>query len=84
MGKPFQALELDEMPGGHALRVELAYKLGGRTSLPAVFVDGEFVGGCNDGGLGGVVKLHKKGELKPLVEKALAKHPGWAPVNHHH
>ena len=55
---------------GYALRYELA-KMTGRTSVPAVFVGGEFVGGCNDGGLGGVMTLESQGKLKgmrrPLV-----------------
>ena len=42
----------------------------GRTSVPAVFVGGEFVGGCNDGGLGGVVPLEQRGQLRPLLQKA--------------
>ena len=55
---------------GYALRYELS-KMTGRTSVPAVFVGGEFVGGCNDGGLGGVMTLESQGKLKgmcrPLV-----------------
>jgi glutaredoxin 3 len=39
----------------------------GRTSLPAVFINGEYVGGCNDGGLGGVSKLDRQGFLKQLI-----------------
>lgn len=39
----------------------------GRSSLPAVFINGEYVGGCNDGGLGGVSMLDKQGLLKQMV-----------------
>ena len=52
-----------------ATRAELADKTG-RTSMPAVFAGGEFVGGCNDGGLGGVVPLEQRGQLRPLLQKA--------------
>ena len=30
--------------------------------MPAVFAGGEFIGGCNDGGMGGVVTLDKQGK----------------------
>ena len=39
----------------------------GRTSVPAVFINGVYVGGCNDGGLGGVSRLDKQGLLKQLI-----------------
>jgi glutaredoxin 3 len=39
----------------------------GRTSLPAVFINKRYVGGCNDGGLGGVCTLDNKGLLKTLL-----------------
>lgn len=62
-------VELNEVEEGYALRAELAQKIG-RTSVPAVFVKGEFVGGCNDGGMGGVLTLDRSGELKPMLQKA--------------
>ena len=40
----------------------------GRTSVPAVWIGGSFVGGCNDGPMGGIVKLASSGELKGLLE----------------
>lgn len=57
------------MPDGYPLRAELAEKTG-RTSVPALYVGGNFVGGCNDGGMGGVLTLDKSGELKPLLVEA--------------
>ena len=57
------------MPGGYPLRAELAEKTG-RTSVPALYVGGNFVGGCNDGGMGGVLTLDKSGELKTLLVEA--------------
>jgi len=62
-------VELNEVTDGYALRAELAAETG-RTSVPALFVDGQFVGGCNDGGLGGVLTLDKAGTLKPLLAGA--------------
>eukprot|EP00668_Euglena_longa_P041385 GGOE01054469.1.p2 GENE.GGOE01054469.1~~GGOE01054469.1.p2 ORF type:complete len:196 (-),score=38.38 GGOE01054469.1:515-1045(-) len=38
-----------------------------RTSVPQVFVRGVFVGGCHDGGLGGVVPLLKDGRLQAML-----------------
>ena len=42
----------------------------GKGSAPSVWIHGEFVGGCNDGGLGGVVPLEQRGQLRPLLQKA--------------
>ena len=65
-------VELNEVPDGYPLRAELA-ELTGRTSVPAVFIGGTFVGGCNDGGLGGVITLQKDGRLQPMLVEAGAK-----------
>lgn len=43
-------VEVNEVEGGYPLRAELAAREG-RTSVPALYVGGTFVGGCNDGGL---------------------------------
>ena len=66
---------------GYALRAELG-KMTGRTSVPAIFVGGEFAGGCNDGGLGGIMSLESQGKLKgmrrQLVHMGRLRHPlGW-------
>ena len=50
---------------GYALRAELG-KMTGRTSVPAIFVGGEFAGGCNDGGLGGIMSLDSQGKLQGM------------------
>lgn len=68
MGANYKAVELDAVPGGFAYRAELAQRTG-RTSVPAVFIGGEFAGGCNDGGLGGVVALDNQGKLRPMLSK---------------
>ena len=69
MGAMYTCVELDEVEGGMATRAELANKVG-RTSMPAVFAGGEYIGGANDGGMGGVLTLNKAGSLKPLLQKA--------------
>ena len=66
----YTCLELDEEEDGMALKAELGSITGGRTSVPAVFVGGKFVGGCNDGGLGGVVPLHESQELEKMLMEA--------------
>jgi len=38
--------------------------------VPALYVGGSYVGGCNDGGLGGVMTLDRKGTLKPMLADA--------------
>ncbi|GHP04091.1 hypothetical protein PPROV_000284500 [Pycnococcus provasolii] len=55
-------------PDGMAIRAELAGKIG-RTSVPAIFVAGEFIGGCNDGGAGGLMPLSRSGDLDKFLEK---------------
>ena len=62
-------VELNEVPDGYALRAELAERTG-RTSVPALFVGGSFLGGCNDGGMGGVMTLDKAGRLSSLLTEA--------------
>ena len=69
MGAVYTIVEVDVDEGGMAKKAELGGIIG-RTSLPAVFAGGNFLGGCNDGGLGGIATLHKKGELAPLLIKS--------------
>ena len=68
-GAKYTVVELNEVDGGYPLRAELAEREG-RTSVPALFVGGQFVGGCNDGGMGGVMTLDRAGTLKPMLQKA--------------
>mmetsp|Transcript_9578 Transcript_9578/g.19281 ORF Transcript_9578/g.19281 Transcript_9578/m.19281 type:complete len:97 (-) Transcript_9578:135-425(-) len=49
-------------------RKELAAKCGS-TSVPKVFVKGNFIGGCNDGGMGGTLPLLQNGKIKELMGK---------------
>jgi len=52
---------------GKGLRAEMA-EVFGRTSVPAIWIGGAFVGGCNDGPMGGLMKLEEKGELDALLQ----------------
>jgi glutaredoxin 3 len=67
MGASYTVVELDTDPDGKAIRAEMG-DLVGRTSVPAIWIGGTFVGGCNDGPMGGVLKLDERGELKGLLE----------------
>ena len=69
-GANYKVLELDSMgKEGYALRAELAERTD-RTSVPAIWIGGEFIGGCNDGPMGGVVTLQRNGQLQQLLGKA--------------
>ena len=50
-------------------RAQLTKRTGSRT-VPQVFVGGEFVGGCHDGGLGGTVPLLRMGLLQAMAARA--------------
>jgi len=63
----YTVIEVDEVVDGKAIRAEMA-ELFGRTSVPAIWIGGRFVGGCNDGPMGGIMKLEEKGELDVLLE----------------
>ena len=63
----YTVVELDTDPDGKAIRAEMADFIG-RTSVPAIWIGGQFVGGCNDGPMGGIVKLNESGELNGLLQ----------------
>jgi glutaredoxin 3 len=65
--KTYTVLELDTDAQGKAIRAELA-NIVGRTSMPAIWIGGTFVGGCNDGP--GVATLAKSGKLEGLLKSA--------------
>ena len=66
MGTVFTEIDFDEEEDGMAMKAELA-GITGQTSVPQVFVGGQFIGGCNDGGMGGVVPLKKSGKLEEML-----------------
>ena len=55
------------MSDGKALRSELG-QLVGRTSVPAIWINGEFIGGCNDGP--GLMTLDKQNKLDAMLKQA--------------
>jgi glutaredoxin 3 len=65
----YTVVELDKDPDGKAIRAELGNRIG-RTSVPAIWIDGQFVGGCNDGPMGGIVKLNDQGKLDGMLRSA--------------
>ncbi len=67
-GARYTVIELNEVAGGYATRAELAERTG-RTSVPAIFVGGQFIGGCNDGGMGGIMTLDREGKLDRLLKE---------------
>jgi len=66
----YKVLELDVMEDGNAYRAEMAGIIG-RTSVPAIWIKGEFIGGCNDGGSdgGGLTQLANSGKLDILLRE---------------
>ena len=66
MGAVYTVHDFDEDEEGMAMKAELI-KITEQTSVPQVFVGGQFVGGCNDGGMGGVLPLKKSGKLEELL-----------------
>lgn len=70
-GARFTALEINTMENGKAIKAELA-KRTGRTSVPQIWVKGEFIGGCNDGPKPGygVASLAASGALVPMLKAA--------------
>ena len=67
---PYTSIELDELPGneGNEIRAELG-RLTKRTSVPSIFIGGEYIGGCNDG-RPGLLPLAREDKLKNMLEKA--------------
>jgi glutaredoxin 3 len=63
----FFILQIDEVDQGKAIRYELSQKTG-RTSVPQIWINGQYIGGCNDGP--GLLTLHKEGKLVPMLKAA--------------
>ncbi|KAG7368965.1 dithiol-glutaredoxin protein [Nitzschia inconspicua] len=68
LGAKYTVIELDTDPDGKAIRAEMADFVG-RTSVPAIWIAGQFVGGCNDGPMGGLVKLNDSGKLDGMLRE---------------
>ena len=65
----YTVVELDQDPDGKAIRAVLGEQVG-RTSVPAIWIEGAFVGGCNDGPMGGLLRLDEEGKLDGLLKAA--------------
>lgn len=65
---PYEAIELDLLPGneGNEIRAELG-RMTKRTSVPSIFIGGEYIGGCNDGNPG-LLPLARENDGKRLNE----------------
>lgn len=61
IGKPFETINVLENPEIRQRMEEFS----NWPTFPQVFINGEFVGGCDI-----VTEMHERGELVPLVEKA--------------
>jgi glutaredoxin-related protein len=57
------------MDDGKAIRAEMGDLLG-RTSVPAIWISGEFIGGCNDGPMGGINTLNASNKLDGMLKAA--------------
>jgi glutaredoxin 3 len=66
LGTKYTVVELDQVEDGKAIRAVMG-EVVGRTSVPAIWIGGTFIGGCNDGPMGGVVALNESGQLKDLL-----------------
>mmetsp|Transcript_45361 Transcript_45361/g.142239 ORF Transcript_45361/g.142239 Transcript_45361/m.142239 type:complete len:124 (-) Transcript_45361:210-581(-) len=69
MGADYKIVELDEVKGGSGMQREMSSIIG-RSSVPAVFVGGKYIGGANDGGMGGVLPLARAGKLQKMLKEA--------------
>ena len=67
-GVDYEAFELDEDELGAGMRARLGQRTG-RTSVPSIWIGGEYVGGLNDGSPG-LVPLDKAGELDERLRAA--------------
>jgi glutaredoxin len=70
IGAQYKVVELNEpWKDGNMLRAALGRRVG-RTSVPAVFIGGNYIGGCDDGPspeCPGLMKLAIQGKLRPLL-----------------
>lgn len=77
-GVDIEVYECDLEADGYAVRAELGRRTG-RTSMPSTWLGSDvLLGGCNDGGMGGVVTLHSDGKLNDLlVQRGAVEGPPW-------
>ncbi|BGP55871.1 hypothetical protein JCM8202_002296 [Rhodotorula sphaerocarpa] len=63
LDEKYDVYELDQMDEGSDWQAYLGDKTGQRT-VPSIFIDGEFIGGCSE-----LEGKHRSGELKKLLSK---------------
>jgi glutaredoxin 3 len=65
----YVSMELEELPDneGNEIRAMLGRKTR-RTSVPSIFINGKYIGGCNDGP--GLLPLAESGELEKMLASA--------------
>ena len=54
-----------DAPRGSEKRAEAAQRAGGKTTVPQIFIDGAYIGGCDD-----LLALERAGRLDPLLKAA--------------
>jgi len=70
LGASYTEVQLDKDKDGTEIRAALQKKTG-RSSVPSIWIKGQFVGGMNDGGpAGGLGGLVKGDMLVPMLQKA--------------
>lgn len=72
-GAKYTAVELDKEEDGKAIRAVMGDMLG-RTSVPAIWIKGTFIGGCNDGPpeFNGLNTLNSNNKLDGMLKEAKA------------
>lgn len=70
-GAKYKVIELDKESDGKAVRAEMGTMLG-RTSVPAIWINGVFIGGCNDGPseYNGINNLNSQNKLDGMLKSA--------------
>mmetsp|Transcript_6947 Transcript_6947/g.11452 ORF Transcript_6947/g.11452 Transcript_6947/m.11452 type:complete len:94 (-) Transcript_6947:339-620(-) len=70
VGANYRYVPLESLQNSVAIRAQLAERTG-RTSLPSIWLNNRFIGGCYDGPVGGVASM-KRQELNTLLQEANA------------
>jgi glutaredoxin 3 len=54
-----------DAPRGSPARAEAAQRAGGRSTVPQIFIDGAYIGGCDE-----LLAMERAGRLDPLLQAA--------------
>jgi glutaredoxin 3 len=68
-GIKYDDIMVEQLPDnrGKHIRAEMGKRFG-QTSVPAIWINQEFIGGCNNGGIGGLIPLKESGKLTELMK----------------